>query len=412
MHFSINTDELNDWLAPVIVCATTGTLKEYVDQYRVTLQYDGGVLSALANGGHVAICANLNVRVRAGQLERITLDARDLAHTIKGFPKHTPVDVEVGGDNGTHLSIAIPGTQQFQVLPGSARLVEIPALPGAMSQGINMYLSEFLAASKVCPAVGWEQYRPEFLYWWLRTRCDGYRSVCGDGARFMVIEREARDLVRAKTAHDLRFHKHQIPPLLKMMRLLDAEEITISLPGDKFGSIITAGETSVFLLAYDASVQTYNELPFVDRTSNYRIVTRLSDWRPAVEGILATYTAQLKKENWIHSARLTFDIPNRVVRLEANGEARAAYTIPIQDVAVKGNLPLVFDLHAVSSYLKDMVSFGTERQYIQMELIDGHNPVVVRYMDEGVIQTPTWTTNEQVVERERQLIFFSAFNKK
>jgi hypothetical protein len=421
MKFTAKNVGLLNGLQPVIGVAETGAKREYPDAFKVSLSAKSDGLVAEAHNGNVAITnvlsGQVNLDYTFGTAGTVTVSAKDLLNTLQSFEQDEVVDVELRGTELTFVPQS--DAEKLQTIPSEVRQIEMPSLASTYTKETSINKSSLTeAANKVLFAIGFEKFRPEFLYWKLHVEPKKLRVVCGDGGRFPMYEIEGDNIVTASGATTFLIFKEHNPSLLKVLSAVEGETVTIKefvkdgdgdTASDQF--VVTLGTATVVLVGHDPGIKWPDESQFTARKNVYKFVTKAADWNKEMAGAWATYNEDVRSQNAVHVTVLNFDTKKGVVTLKTDNAMKAVRKVKLLDSQIEDGQADNIEFKCVTSVLRDAIKQAEGN--IQMELLNGVKPMVVKYFAaDNVSDGPLHRVNNAAGTKEQYVMAFGAYNKK
>lgn len=420
MKFTAKLVGLLNGLQPVVGVAETGAKREYPDAFKVSLTAKQDGIIAEAHNGNVAITNLLKDQTNLDYVHAadgsVTVNAKDLLNTLSSFATDEVVDVSL---NGNEL-VFVPQSdaEKLQTVPSEVRQIEMPKVATDFDSEITVNKGSLIeAANSVLFAIGFEKFRPEFLYWKLLVEPKKMRAVCGDGGRFPLYEIEGDNIVTAKKATTFLIYKEQNPALLKVLGTVDTETVDIKEFTNSKGAdgltdqfVIKVGSATVVLIGHDPGIKWPDETAFLTRPNTHKFVTKAADWNKEMVGVWATYNEDVRTQNVVHTTTLLFDTKKGLVYLKAENTMKSVRKVKLLDSVVPEGSDTI-EFKCVTSILRDCIKQASGN--IQMELIDPAKPMVVKYFaGDKVADGALHRTNTSTGTKEQYVMFFGAYNKK
>lgn len=421
MKFTAKLVGLLNGLSPVTAVSTTGVKREYPDEAKVSLTSTQDGLVVEANNGNVAVKNVLkdqnNLDYAFSAAGSITVSTPDLLNTLKSFDKDDVLDVEL---KGTELYfVPQSDTEKSQTLPSEVRQIEMPKATSVFEKEAVVSKAALIeATNRTLFAIGFEKFRPEFLYWKLHVEPKRLRVVVGDGGRFPFYDIEGDNVVTATAPTTLLIYKEHNPALLKVISGMESETVTFkeSVRGSDDGVpdqiVVTGGSLTATLIGHEPGTKWPDEQAFLARPNNYKFITRSTDWEKEMAGLMATNNADIRNQNITHITLMTIDFKKGLITLKSDHMMKSVRKVKIVDSWVNDGNPEVVEFKATTQILNDMVA-QAKGCNLQMELADGIKPMVVKYFAGDVVADgPFHRTNTAAGTKEQYITVFGAYNKK
>jgi DNA polymerase III sliding clamp (beta) subunit (PCNA family) len=416
MKFKAKLSEFLLNLQPAITCATIGVKKEYNDGFKISLTARKDGLRVDANNGNVALSQVISTSGVEYDVESegaVTLKATDFANSLASFCADETVQFQLEG--AELVMRPLTDLEQLQSVPNDPESVEMPKVSSSYDKEVTVKREILVnALGKVLFAIGVEKFKPEFLYWVMRVRTDGFRLACGCGARFAVYDAEGQNVVKANKSFDICVSKEHYAVLQKMLSSSTEDSVSIKefVSGGKDSLldqiVVSIGGTTLVLIGHDPGVKWPDENKFLARKSPFRYTTALSDWAPVVKGVTATYNEEVRKQNQKHYVNMNFDGKKNVVQVKSDHMMKS-----LRKVAIKDAEGETVDFMCLSSFISDVQKYGAADDRIQIELVDNKQPMVVRFFaGEKISDGPFSKVNGTTGLKEQYVMFIASSKKK
>jgi DNA polymerase III sliding clamp (beta) subunit (PCNA family) len=401
-------------LQPIIVASTTGAQRDYDDACKVSLIVNGNELFAEANNGNVAVNSSLasvnGIDFKAAKDGSVTVKANDLAAMLAGFSSDENVIFEAVGNELTVTPES--DAEQKSSMPSESRAVVMPAPAAKFTKEVEVKRETLLnAMNKVLFAVGDEKYRPQFLYWVMRIRNDGFRLAAGDGSRFAVYEIEGANVVKSKDQFNIHVSKEHNAVLQKLLGVGTADSVTIQESGTTQADaqiVVSFDALTLTLIGHDPGIKWPDENKFLNRQNPIKYTTALSDWLPVLKSVAATYNEDVRKQNQIHHCTMQFDSGKGNALVKADHYMKTTRKVKIRDAEGEGDVSFV----CLSRYMADVQKYGDAEDRIQMEFLDEKQPLVIRFFaGDKVSKAPLHKDNAANQTREQYVMFIASVNR-
>ncbi len=342
-----------------------------------------------------------------------------MLNTVNSFALNETLRITLNGTELEFRSSAVTDAEPAeQTLPLDNADVVVPALASEFDKEMTVRRDVLVnAMNKILFSIGFEKFRPEFLYWIMRVKNGNLRAVCGDGARFAVYEIDGDSVVKTKKPFDLCVHKDQTPVVQKIFSLFPDDEVTIQsyARGDNDSLmdqiVMKVGSATMILVGHDPGVKWPNESKFLERENSFKYVTAASDWELIMKGVMATYNESMKKTNQIHPVQTIFNGEEKIVNVITNAQMKANRKIKLRDAKFDGESKI--DFTCVSSYVADMLKHAGPDDAIQIEFTNDKAPAVFRlFASDTVTDGPIQKVNAATDTKEQYTLFFAAYNRK
>ncbi len=439
MRFTVNIKSFRDDIQAAIVCATFGVQKDHKDIYKLTISNSKAGVTVIANSGFISmekLISNkelIDLDYVYEEAGTVTVNATNLNDVLKAFDETDVVQIysENGADEQpSQLFVRRKVDEkaserdkelkdEWHSLPVSNEQIVIPEVAKTFEKQFQINVSEFTKATDITDAIGWAPYKPAFLYWITRVRTDGFRAVCGDGSRFMVYEKEGKDVVKADGKMDICIYKDHTEPLNKILKLLPSATMMVAehVKGkekdktDKFVDqiVFVVGGTTLLLSGYEPDIKWPDENKFLDRKNVYKMTTHIKDWKKASAGI--NITLEPKADPNKKQIKMTVDMEKRILSVKSEaGLMKTVRKLSILNVDNSSEVS-VLNFNCNMDYMKNLADHGDPSEQIQLEFVDESAPVICRYHADNAVQNSEdiWQKNSDET-RERKTIFFASFN--
>jgi hypothetical protein len=402
-------------LQPAIVAATTGVKRDYDDALKVAITVKGNDLLTEANNGNVAVTNSIaavsGVEFKPVTDGTVTVKAADLSAMLGGFSSDDVLIFEV---KGAELTVSPENDpEQGSSMPSESRCIVMPTLASSFTKEVEIKRETLTnAMKKVLFAVGEEKYRPQFEYWVLRVRNDGFRAAAGDGARFSVYEIEGANVVKSKDEFNIAVSKSHNQVLQKLLDSGTADSVLIREAGTDAatGQIAVSFDTiTLLLIGHDPGTKWPDENKFLNRPNPIKYTTALTDWDPVLKSVNATYNEAVRQQNQVHHCSMQFDTAKGNVLVKADHFMKTTRKVKIRDVeGDDGGLSFV----CLSRYMGEVYKVGESGDRIQLEFVDDKAPVVVRFFaGDKVSNAPLYKVNATNQTREQHVMFIASVNR-
>jgi DNA polymerase III sliding clamp (beta) subunit (PCNA family) len=402
-------------LEPAIVVATTGVKRDYDDALKVAITVKGNDLLAEANNGNVAITNSIaavnGIEFKAVTDGTVTVKAGDLSAMLGGFSRDDTLVFEV---KGAELTVSPENDpEQGSSMPSESRCIVMPTLASSFTKEVEIKRETLTnAMKKVLFAVGEEKYRPQFEYWVLRVKNDGFRAAAGDGGRFSVYEIEGANVVKSKNEFELAVSKSHNQVLQKLLDGGTADSILIREAGTdpSTAQIVVSFDTiTMMLIGHDPGIKWPDENKFLNRQNPIKFTTALTDWDPPLKSVAATLNEPVRQQNQIHHCSMQFDTAKGNVLVKADHFMKTTRKVKIRDAVGDGG---DFAFFCISKYMAEAYKYGDPGDRIQMEFVDDKAPVVVRFFaGDKVSNAPLYKVDQTKNTREQHTMFIASLNR-
>jgi len=423
MKFKTRIGGLVTALKPAMIVADKGANKDYPQAFLLTLIAKAQSIETISDGGHMSITNEFNNQLY-DKLDysvvapgTATVKAADFQQLLSSFSPDDVVTIELrevkGADGsilGKEMVVALDSdAEQFQTIPVSDSECKFQEPTSAKkATKITMRRDVFTSyASKIMFAHGFIDQYKEFLYWILRAYDNGsLRFAAGTGKRFAVVELEGANVSDSKKELSIYFPNDQTQTIISVLKELKAQDIQIESQ-ERYVSI-SCDQVKISLYSCNPSIQWPNEDRFLKRQSKYSITTKVSNWRNAVKGILATNSDESKEKNKVHSCSLSIDLAKKIIQTKTDSVMKSSRKITIADIATNESDNQI-NLSCPSAYINEIVNKVSDDDFIQIEIEDAVQPVIVRYYAaaDGVKDYLTLKKPNDDGLQERYSIFFA-----
>jgi hypothetical protein len=419
MKFKAQVGGLISGIEPMLAISSKGVQKDYPKVGLVTLQATIQSINAIVDGGYVSGINEIDNPVYNLDYECVedgmaTVVALDLMSSLKSFRPSEIVTVELRNNaDGREMVITqVSDTDEVQTLPVNSvdfcsfSIPEIDKKTKSLS--IQMQREVFLkSANKIIFAHGDQEMLKNFTYWLLRaTGPDSLRFAAGTGNRFAVVDLEGKGLSDVKNDTKFYFPNNQTQPVLNV--LSEAKGSMVKIESKERLIVITCDKISICLASCDPGISWPDENRFLQRASKFNFTTKVSSWRNAVKGIMATNNASLQKQNKIHNCYLNIDLDKKFIQAKTDvSNMKALRKVAIDDIATNEDKREIC-INCASCYVNEIISKGSDDDYLQFEIDDESKPVIVRYYAGQSVGDPLSFKKPSTSDcQERYSIFFS-----
>jgi DNA polymerase III sliding clamp (beta) subunit (PCNA family) len=422
MKFQAQLSGLRSAFEPAILVANTGVKRDYDDGFKISFSADADKLHVEANNGNVAIVSPAldlaEIQYQSHAAGSATVNATDLAKSLDSFASDEIVQFEL---SGTMLEIRpLSDLEQVQAMPTEANAVAMPNATSSFNHEIEVKRETFIyAMKKVTYAVGTEKFQEKFLYWVFRIKKNAFRAACGDGGRFAIYEIEGADVIKSDAEFNIHVSKEHNAVLQKLLELGNSDKVTIreyskgkdnAVPDQ---IVVSIDGVTVTLIGHNADITWPDESIFLNRASNFKYITALSDWEQPLRGINATNNDTLRQQSQPHYANLTFDAAKKVIIVKADQFMKSLRKTRIKDSWDDGTDMGDFSFNCLSQYMGDMFKYGDSGDSIQIEIVAANKPAVIRYYaGDKVADGPLYKTNATTGTREQYVMLIAQTPKK
>lgn len=455
MKFIARVKGLMSGLDPVMTVASKSTVKDYKNAKFVTIHASEEGVTASADGGRISMSNTLDalnqselaynciekgsITVRASDIKRIlqSFDENDeMIFEVKTANAYSSNNVEEKSQSEDNISSTdeeeqltpdqyamldsgkevvcslVSDNDEFQTMPCSTAIISIPEVDNN-KKGINIRRDVFVSsASRISFAHGFQEFRPEYLYWVMRVEKEHVRFAAGSGGRFAVLDTygEGNSLTDASKKIDILIPNHITAAMIDVFGNIDNDYINI-YSGEK-QIVLRCGSLVSVISQIDPGVKWPNENDILNRSHSVKITTKIGNWLNAIKGISATYSDDIKKQRQIHTASITLDTKSKMLHAKSNDQLKSHRKIPINDCIDNGSGENM-TLRCVSRYLTEAIKNGEDEEYIQMEIENDTRPIVIRYYSSDKISKPEECrkVNESLGITEQYTIFFAPRTK-
>lgn len=423
MKFKVNLAGLMVGLKPVTTVSSTNEKKEYPDAYKVTLVAKKDHLVIEAYNGYVAISNtvdNPEVNYSVETTGDATLRSVELLNTLNSFPADDDLTFELV-QNEIVIRGASMDKEEFQSIPIAPTRIAMPAPSPSYSKQLSISRDALIEGmGHVLFAVGFEKYRPQFLYWKIRVSKNGIRFVAGDGGRFVAYQKDGQNLADGDVKEVLLFGEQTKDLLPKLVPMFDVPEVLFKISNssdDSEGSVpdqvvISLGTAIVTLMGYDPGIKWPNEDKFLERVNRYKMTASLQDFELAIRGMDATNNEEIKKRHDTHYATLKFDFNKKVLSIMTDQTMKSLRKLKMRDTWVDSTVGNELVFTCTSVFVSEMFKHGNKNDFIQIEALDEKAAVVMRYFaGEKLADTPIKKVNAASGVSEEYTIFFASSEK-
>lgn len=391
MKFQAKVKELIKGIEPATMVAIKGTEKEYENAGLITLSNDDNGITILADGGRVSLSTEMpsdivDMNYKSSDHGTITVRASDLIATLHSFDLNDEIKIEekslgpTGGREIIFTSLFDKEGETYQTLPVQIKDIEKSAIVKSFSDSkkIKIRRDIFLnAAKRLIFAHGYENNRPEFLYWLLNVKKNEIRFAAGTGGLFANIDVEGKEISEIKNDTQILIPNQATVPIIESLNTQKDDFVSI-IPSDKYLTI-RCGHIHMLICNLEPNIKWPDVDKILNRSSSVKITTRTDSWKPTVLGLTATYSEDLKKTGNYHIAHLEFDSSKKQIFAKTDGVMKAHRKVPVEDSKYDGQKKC--DIKLLSEYLNICIKEAKDDEFVQLE-IDPENakaPVVVRY---------------------------------
>lgn len=418
MKFTAQVGGLLKGLKPVLVVATKGILKDYQLGGLVTLNVVNGYIQAIADGGKVSATNEIgndtyNIDYVCDMDGVVTVNAVDLENALSSFAPSDKVSCELVNGSTVRIS-SITDSDEVQTMPivGTPCQFHDINADGQKPTKLSIRRDIFQNyASKIMFAYGDQEQYKQFTYWVLRSfGTNSLRFVSGTGTIFAVAEVDGANMTDAKGDIKILFPNEQTTILLGMLKELTCDKILIE-SGERY-ICITCGAIRVNIYSCDPNVEWPDENRFLKRDSKYKLTTKAVNWKNAIKGILATNNVDLKEENKVHNCVLNIDLTKKIINTKTDHTLKSSRKVPIEDIGTNETAKEV-KINCVSKYMSEIINRSNDEEYLQFEIEDANQPVVVRhYADpKGVGNYLAFNKPSEDGLQERYSVFFATLKE-
>lgn len=420
MKFSARVRGLGSVLEPVLAVATTGGLKDYENNNKVTLVADQDGLIALVDNGMAQSKSHFDQKDHP-ELDyafedggSVTVKAKELKEVISSFNEGDVLNVRLlQGDGSEELRFEHESDAEiYQSLSTQPDQIGFPQMVADLLETVEDSFTIRrdifnTASNRLSFAHGYEDFRPEYKYWVIRANSNSVRFVAGTGSRFAILEFEGDGLTSAEKQEDILLPVEQNTIVNKLVSKSTDENVEI-IPLD--GHLVVRTHDHVLCLPhYQSTISWPDESRYLNRDSKNKMTTRLGEWPAIVKGIDATNTEEFRKNNEYHIVDLTIDPKVNKILVEASGgNMRAKRKAAVSELV--GGLSEPCRLRVESLYISEAFRNAGQDDYAQWEFEgEGKNVLLLRFNAAPDVSDPDdlKRVNEATGLTERFTIFMA-----
>jgi hypothetical protein len=369
-------------------------LKEHEDIDKITLSAEKNKIIISAFNGRLGIdtdASNLSfpdLQYEFTEEGSVTINSKDLANILGSFDGDEKILFEVVKNNNVEELVISREVdkEQFQTLPVYPDKIKAPEKASTFIQEITMGRKILIdAIEKIQFAFGYETNRPRYLRWQMKATNDKIRFISGTGSLFACLDKIGHKIKKSSKEIELFIPVEHTPVLLKILSLIDDENITIkeSDPKDKKAIhqiIIQTSSGEIVLIGMNEGLAWIDESAFFNAKYTHKFITKVSDWDGVVKGILATFNNEFKQTGKIHTATFEADIAKKTVIVKTAEHLKSTRKVPYMDCECDGNKDKP-KFVCPSTYMATISENAPSKDgYVQIEFIDGDKkPVIITH---------------------------------
>jgi DNA polymerase III sliding clamp (beta) subunit (PCNA family) len=424
MSFKINVKGLLAGITPAVVVATTNVLKDSKTANHLVLQSTPECLFAISNGGSVSIrnpipfmstfCTDYKFEVAGSAV----VNATDLVAVLSSFKSDEVLLVSmVDGEAGVGSEVSfrpISDPEQLQTLPVYSLKLESHSVSKKIENEITIN-RELLtrAMSRIMFAGGYEEMRPRYHFWVIRSWPGRIRFVAGSGSRFAIYEASGPSLSKLPESSLL----IPVKPgnvVLKAFKDATSDTVTIkqSVADDK-QYLFQCGDLQLMASGFHPTTAFIDENDLLERANTSRFTIDMKELAFAVKGIEATHNAEaddlLKKSQKIHSSSFEFDFQKKVGSIRSAFLMKSIRKFKLADIESKVDIN---GIACATELISELVRHADGSDSVQFELVDKDKPLVVRFYANPMVSSQALTRSNPALGIDEQFsMFFAQLNK-
>ncbi len=410
MKFNVNSTIFLNAVSPVIGVATKSIDKTCDTANKLSISVEDKGITVKAFSGRVAsslFLSDTTIDDLAFSFDTegcVTVDAASLVETLVSFVSNDDVIFELKTvEKSSRKELVISkksDLEQFQVLPCFDKQISLPKITGEAVKTLKISRELYLyGIEKVSFSLGFEKSKERYLYWVLRTDEDKVRFVSGTGALFSCLDLSGDKILDSSPKKtNYLFHKDHTFVISKALSMRKDDEIKIEefrpSNDESFAISITSGCLKLIMLGMNPNIKFPEENKIFGKEHDYKVVTRVEDWREIGLSVAATISDSEKKERRIHIAALSFDKAKKVINVNTQ-KMRSKRKVKMLDISEveQEDLP---KLTFVSNYIDCISRAAPEVGNLQMEFSTQDSPMIIRYHAQEKIAPAAELTNTNV----------------
>ncbi len=389
MKFKVNNGGLIKGLAYSVEVATKNVNKEFISSYHITLDVKKNEIKVIAHGGTAAILSTISgnnidsLNYSCEEEGEVTINATDLVNSLISFSPSQDIKVET--QNGEIIISSETEKDVFQTLPLVKKKVELPSVADSFDKEIKINKEVFVdGLDSVRFAVGFAETQPHYMCICLEASKDKIRFISGTGARFVINSTEGKNIIKVDGKIRMLIPNTNIPSIINILREDSSNDIYIKQAKQSKQSpeqiVIQSDEMMLVLLGIDSGLKYPDTDIVLKHKYPYQLETEISDWKYNVQGISATFNAEMKSENIIHCVDVSADFKKNQLIMETKGQMKSKRRLPFTSISKNGDEETP-SFRCNSLYLKEVSEKGEKSDKVTLEFDSEPKPIVIRFAD-------------------------------
>ena len=390
MKFEVKALAFLKSIIPVTDVATKAVFKDLASVGKISIKTIVDQVEAVAFGGRLGIKADVSnktvndLSLKILEEGEVIVSAVDLSNVLSSFMPQDLITFELS-KKGKQSEVSIYASndnEEFQTLPCYDVQIDLPKASKKVNQQVKIDKKAFLKGlNKVFFAIGYEETKPQYLYWAMKVSKEKVRFSAGDGGRWAVLDMTGKDFIDYTDSKEIEFlfMKEHTQVFSKVLDASNVDDLTIKQYAKTSGSFsvfLEASPYEIILVGMDPSMVGVDESVFLDRDYKHRILVNIADLEYASRGIYATFNEQCRKLNKEHKVKVSFDFKKKKAVLKANYSMSSSRKVTLVDCDSADNDCWFI---AVSPYLREITGHAQNSETIQMETSGPKTPVLVRF---------------------------------
>jgi len=431
MKFRVNANVFAKILTPVFDVSTKKGIKDFETNNLVCVTANSDEIIAKSFNGYTAIkstLTNLSFSDLKYEFEKegsVIINIKDFIKILNSFKPGTELAIELEEDNGTRLKFwDVDAESDTQILPvlSNADNMTFPQKLTKENKKITIDKNVFIdGASRILFAHGDQESQRKFMNWVLRVDKDAekIRFGAGTGGIFAFLDTWGKDFLTTNKSCDFLFPNKQTAIFLSVISATKYDKIDIiEKVNDDLSSsqiVIDCQDHEIILIGLNSGMDWVDEGRFLDKTKEYKVVTKTSDWLYPMKGILATVNDDVKRQSDPHGVEISFDDANKNIFLNADYIMKSSRKIDfIESKVINGQaFDEKYNFISKTFHVNQVIDKFNKDYSMQIEVIDSRSPILVYdFADQAVSDSAPSRLNEKTGLMESFFVFFTTMLEK
>ena len=390
MKFSIRTKQFIENISLAVDVSSRSVLKTasgvHDSAYKLMIKVQKDSINIVAFSGRMAIQTAISslsaqkVDYKVQGTGTITVNSSDIMSRLASFDAQQMIVIQKSesASGGVQLKISRKAdSDQFQTIPCFPEQIVIPDMNFIPQKTLKIDREYFLQGSqKVSFALGFEQQKPQYLYWIFRvSNSNKVRFAAGDNRRFIVYDIQGQNIVQSNPATtNLLFSKQHTPSIIKALIKCSDSHFTIKQSTSKSKSmnmILTVGQHKILMAHMDPNIQWPNQNTLLKAQFDNSVVVRLTQWDTVSKAIVAAYSDSARNSLRPQVVDVVFDFKAKQINVSVDDIAKMNRKVSI--LTTNSQLKDAVKSRFSSIYLTELSSKGDKAGGMQ---IDFNDPIV------------------------------------